>query len=612
MKRNLLKKYLFYFLPIFLVFFILIGSISFYVYHDEKDRILEAHVNYYTDYLSQRNDLIRSLFTSSINDLEFLAINTSVIDYMSLDNSSSKVELLDVMESLANQNWNYKQIRFIDFSGVERIRLNWVNDELEVVSPERLQNKSGRDYFEKTSKLPEGKIYVSPIDLNIERGRIELPHQRVIRFGTPIYSRDSDLVGVVVINQYLNDLFEWLTKNDDTWERDFMLLNSNGYWLTSSDDQFQYGFMFDDKLNENFMNYYPEVWQLLENNKVGNIIQDNNLFVFRHFSLDYDLKNNMILEDNEIISDPANNWITVIRIRLSELPELNEIRRLFILSLIASFLIICGISYLLSHLLVKRNQLVAQLSHLNNSLEKQVQARTAELLRSNENLEIANDELESFAYSVSHDLRAPLRRIISFSKHITTKFEGKLSADESVYLRYIEESATEMNHLIQELLSFSRITRSDLNKRNFDMNILVAECRKTVEDDFSSRVIAWEIKSLPSVFGDPALLRQVWINLLNNAIKYSSKTEISKIEVRCTTTEKEHIFAVKDNGVGFDEKYKDKLFSTFQRLHSAEEFEGVGVGLAIVRKIIIRHGGRIWAKSKPGDGATFFFSLPVV
>ena len=294
MKLIIYKKYLYYFLPIFLIFVSLIGDISLYVYHDEKDRILEAHVNYYTDYLSQRNDLIRSLVTSSINDLEFLAINTSVIDYMSLDSSSSKVELLDVMESLANQNWNYKQVRFIDFSGVERIRLNWVDDKLEVVSPERLQNKSERDYFEKASKLPEGKIYVSPIDLNIERGRIELPHQRVIRFGTPIYSRDNDLVGVIVINQYLNDLFEWLMKNDDTWESDFMLLNSNGYWLTSSDDQFQYGFMFDDKLNESFMNYYPEVWQLLENNKVGNIIQDNNLFVFRHFSLDYDLKNNKI------------------------------------------------------------------------------------------------------------------------------------------------------------------------------------------------------------------------------------------------------------------------------------------------------------------------------
>jgi PAS domain S-box-containing protein len=225
-------------------------------------------------------------------------------------------------------------------------------------------------------------------------------------------------------------------------------------------------------------------------------------------------------------------------------------------------------------------------------------------------LEAANKELEAFSYSVSHDLRAPLRHISGYVELLTTRFQSALSEKGQHYLGSIADSAHQMGLLIDDLLQFSRTGRADMRQSDSDMNEIVREVIESVSQDYPDRSIEWTISKLPSVFCDNAMMRLVWVNLLSNAVKFTKTREKALIEVGVKVETKEVIFFVRDNGVGFDMQYAQKLFGVFQRLHAMEEFEGTGIGLANVRRIIVRHGGRTWAEAELDKGATFYFSLP--
>jgi PAS domain S-box-containing protein len=219
-----------------------------------------------------------------------------------------------------------------------------------------------------------------------------------------------------------------------------------------------------------------------------------------------------------------------------------------------------------------------------------------------------NRELEAFSYSVSHDLRAPLRHIAGFSDKLRSQLEG----DDKLrhYCEVIADSARQMSTLIEDLLSYSRLGRHALRLQPVDMQTLVDETRSTLTTEVEDRRITWRVVPLPVVIADASLLRLVWQNLLDNAIKYSAGKEEAVIEVGVEENDAERVFWVRDNGAGFDMKYVDKLFGVFQRLHKASAFAGTGIGLASIRRIIARHGGRTWAEGKPDNGATFYFSLP--
>lgn len=242
---------------------------------------------------------------------------------------------------------------------------------------------------------------------------------------------------------------------------------------------------------------------------------------------------------------------------------------------------------------------------LKEELEQRVAKRTAQL-------EAANKELEAFSYSISHDLRAPLRHINGFIELLGNQDTSSLNEKSQHYLLVIANSARKMGVLIDDLLSFSRMGRAEMMQTSVSMATLLAEAQNELQSDLGGKNIVWEIGSLPEVYGDPAMLRQVLINLISNSVKYSRGREPVKIAISCSRSDAtgETICRVSDNGVGFDMRYVDKLFGLFQRLHSAEEFEGTGVGLANVRRIIQRHNGRTWAEGIVNGGATFYFSLP--
>jgi PAS domain S-box-containing protein len=242
--------------------------------------------------------------------------------------------------------------------------------------------------------------------------------------------------------------------------------------------------------------------------------------------------------------------------------------------------------------------------------EREILRLNAELEQRAVQLGVANQELESFSYSVSHDLRAPLRHIDGYVAMLLAETAKGLSSEAQRYLKVITDASRQMGQLIDDLLEFSRMGRAEMRKTRVDLNDLVRETMTHLETETRDRHIAWTIPPLPAVKGDPAMLKQVFGNLLGNAVKYTRPRDVAQIEIGQTGEEDgQLIFFVRDNGAGFDMKYADKLFGVFQRLHRAEEFEGTGVGLANVQRIIARHGGRIWAEAAPDKGATFYFTL---
>jgi PAS domain S-box-containing protein len=252
---------------------------------------------------------------------------------------------------------------------------------------------------------------------------------------------------------------------------------------------------------------------------------------------------------------------------------------------------------------LRRERAQEALRKLNAELEQRVRDRTAEL-------DAANRELEAFSYSVSHDLKAPLRSVDGYARMLEEDYAERLDDEGRRLLRVVRDSARDMGQLINDLLTFSRLSRKDLNFTRLNMRSLADDAQRQAMQNTGGRRLRWEIGELPPAFGDETTIREVWINLLSNAAKFTRPREEATISIAGRTDGDEVVYSVRDNGVGFDMAYKDKLFNVFQRLHTVDEFEGTGIGLALVQRVIQRHRGRVWAEGKVGEGATFCFTLP--
>jgi light-regulated signal transduction histidine kinase (bacteriophytochrome) len=280
-------------------------------------------------------------------------------------------------------------------------------------------------------------------------------------------------------------------------------------------------------------------------------------------------------------------------------------------------------AFIVAGFLAVRRRIESELRHALNRLqveversqhrEKEIERLNRELSRRADELMASNKELEAFAYSVSHDLRAPLRHVAGYSELLKRQASSSLDGKSRRYVETIVESANRMGNLIDDLLAFSRIGRAETRATLISLEQLVMEVVAEIKQETTGRDIAWKIHPLPACYGDRAMLRLVIANLVSNAVKFTSARTRAEIEIGCVdTNESEVEVFVKDNGAGFDMRYAHKLFGVFQRLHLAEQFEGTGIGLAIVQRIILRHGGRVRAEGMVDHGAVFYFSLPKV
>jgi PAS domain S-box-containing protein len=243
--------------------------------------------------------------------------------------------------------------------------------------------------------------------------------------------------------------------------------------------------------------------------------------------------------------------------------------------------------------------------------EEEMRGLNVELAKRSTDLEAINKELEAFAYSISHDLRAPLRHMAGFTELLQKRISSVVDEKSNRYISMILDSAKRMGDLIDDLLAFSRIGRTETQKTSISLAQLVKEAVSEVRQDTEGRDIAWKIGALPTFTGDRSMLRLVFVNLISNAIKFTRTRAHAEIEIGCSEADTDHlVIFVRDNGVGFDMKYANKLFGVFQRLHQSDAFEGTGIGLATVQRIIHRHGGKVWAEGAVDGGASFYFSVP--
>jgi signal transduction histidine kinase len=271
-------------------------------------------------------------------------------------------------------------------------------------------------------------------------------------------------------------------------------------------------------------------------------------------------------------------------------------------------------SAVLGALLFEANLLYGRLAHSladarekNAALEKQ----TSELHEKNVQLQAAVSELDAFSYSVSHDLRAPLRAIDGFSRIVLKQYGSILPEEPREYLQLVRDNTVQMGHLVDDLLAFARLSRQQLSKQRVPIRKIIENVLSDARQQAEGRSVSVSVGELPSLWGDPSLLKQVLVNLIDNAFKYTRMRAEAVIEVGSREIGGEQVVFVRDNGAGFDMRYADKLFGVFQRLHRAEDFEGTGVGLAIVQRIVHRHGGRVWAEAAVDQGATFYFTTGV-
>jgi len=310
---------------------------------------------------------------------------------------------------------------------------------------------------------------------------------------------------------------------------------------------------------------------------------------------------------------PDSPWYFVAKIDAAEiyapLRQLNRLVLFFIIVLIAAVLGTLVAIWRNQQMRFYRRQYEMDrereeaLKNLNEELEQRVKERTAEL-------EYANREMESFSYSVSHDLKAPVRAIQGFSQMLMVEHADRLDPEGLRLLKVVTDNTKVMHHIIDDLMALSRLGRLEIRKGSVNLTSMARQVFDRLREQTPERDVQLIMGDLPQGRGDQSLLYQVMENLLNNAIKYTRSGKTAVIEVGGKDEENETIYYVKDNGVGYDERYADKLFSPFQRLHSHEEYEGAGVGLAIVKRIIERHGGRVWAEGKVNEGAIFYFALP--
>ncbi len=506
------------------------------------------------------------------------------------ENVSSKELEYDFL-SISLRKGIYDQIRFISKTGLEVLRVNYNTGKPYLVPKDQLQNKASRYYFKNTMILNKEKVYVSPLDLNFEKGKIEKPIKPMIRFGTPIFNTKNEKQGVLILNflaQFMIDSFE---KTRQDWFDQHYLLNSDGYWLSSPNPEEEWGFMLKERKNKSFSNKFPNAWTIITNEKTGQFATYEGLFTFSTFYPVVEaqkLRNVIDKTRKSSVSGTKENYWKIVSFVPQEtldkvLVERSKNLQNTLILLYTFLVILIGIG---SFLFVNVGE----------------QKKKAE-----QDLRHSFTQLEEFAYIVSHDLKTPLRGISSLAGWIEEDYKEVLDEKGRKWLNRLLQRTEHMNTLITGILHYSKVSRNNQKKVKLSSSQVVSEVVKSL--DYSENIKVQVDGELPNIYYNQTQLEQVFQNLIENAIKHMGKPE-GIVVISCRDTGRFVEFCVSDNGIGIEEEHYERIFKMFQGLNPEKEDGNTGIGLALVKKIINNNNGTVWVKSKKGEGSTFYFTIP--
>ncbi len=494
----------------------------------------------------------------------------------------------------------YDQIRFLDETGMEVVRINFNKGQPYIVAQSELQNKSNRYYFQEAFNLARGNIFISPFDLNVEQGKVELPFKPVIRLGTPVFNKQGHKLGVVIINYFGEELISDLLVAAANIADHVTLLNSDSYWLHNPDPDLEWGFML--KNDQMFKNSFPGAWERIIGADSGQFLDSNGLFTYDTmypFSKELQAGAGTELVDSEISS---YYWKVVSHVSPAAIHATRaDIRaKLFRIGGPLYFLLLFG-GYCLSYALSKRRQVEYALEQYHNHLEETIHERTSDL-------KMANEELLEYSRIVAHDLRSPLRAIRQYADFLCEDLKTTLEGEQKEYLDELKKSVIKADTLVGDLLHLARIGRKPHNSKRVD----TGELLKDVWDGFAfpQEIAVAMPDNWPTIDVEPIIFKMLFQSLISNAVKFNNSA-IVRVGLGWREPDVDHWeFYIRDNGIGIESRFHAQIFKVFERLHTDEEYEGTGVGLAIVRKAITILQGTIRIESKPGEGSVFYATIP--
>ena len=542
-----------------------------------------------------------------LSDLTILSSLNELESY--LENNKNKEQLRDLknyfISLLANRKV-YDQARLIDSTGWELIRANYNNGEPVIVPDKDLQNKKDRYYFNEAFSLKYGEVFVSQLDLNIEHGIIEQPFKPVIRFATPVFDKNGNKKGIILLNFLGYQIVNFYpSKNEKTVENQIMLLNSESYWLKGLSPDQEWGFMFDDKKDVKFSKLYPQEWKIIIDQEESQIETENGLFTFLTiYPVPQGLvsKNNSRTKSDKKIKSQDHFWKIISFVPKDTLYSQQKSRNRLAISIIV---ILASISFFTSWQVSKTSYLrkVANL----------------ELVENEKKLKQLNAEKDKFFSIIAHDLKNPFTTLISFSKLLENNIDKYDMEKKKHIISMISKGLNNAYKLLENLLYWSRSQRGviDFNPQKLDLFLLTEEIYNLLSNSAEIKSINL-INTVPekfSIVADKDTISTVIRNLVSNAIKFTPKGGEIIISAKYQTDNSGNDLAevvVKDNGVGIPEEIKAGLFEINTNISSSgtENETGTGLGLILCKEFVEKHNGKIWVESEIEKGSSFYFTIP--
>jgi signal transduction histidine kinase len=594
------KRALIIFLPLALI----LAVITMIIYQMEVKTEKTLIENKEIGHIEQLKYTIFNDFDTITSDLMVTSTQLELERILENDKEAQR-NLEEEFLSMSKIKRLYDQIRFLDESGMEIVRINYNNGNPTIVPEEKLQNKGKRYYFEDAFRLNENEVFVSPLDLNIERGEIEVPLKPMIRLGTPIFDNTGNKRGIMLLNYFGSKMLDGINRVAADSSGDLMFLNKDGFFLKGARPEDEWGFMYEERRNRTFGNKFPEEWQQILDSDSGQFQNGDGFFLFETI---YPLKefhktstgSGRAFEPSEAYLESSEYfWKIVIHVPPNVLAAVPQ-RILYRLLILDGLLLVIlgGGSLFYAQMNIRREMAQKELQEANIKLEE-------------------TDRLKSvFLASMSHELRTPLNSIIGFTGVLLMGMAGELNEVQKKQLNQVKSSANHLLGLINDILDLSKIEagKVEVSIEEFGLDDIVNEVAETFSPAVSEKGLKLlsEVPEGITLLSDKRRVKQVLMNLVSNAVKFTDKGEI-KIEGKILEDGKKLEISVTDTGIGIKKEEMNKLFKPFQQIDmsSSKRHEGTGLGLNLSKKLASLLLGDISVESEYGKGSVFTFTFPL-